>query len=576
MKSEALLLGYGHQTVRDEEDKCEKLIAKEIDSVSGAKEKEAVHRLSLGKNVLPHCDLSVWLRDCKDEVIYPIEGHNTGYIPTWLKGSLIRNGPGCLSVGDSKFAHLFDASAVLHRFCIETGTITYQRRFLRTNTFIKNQIAQRIVVTEFGTRAVPDPCKTIFQKFGAFFQSDDVSDNCMISVYPFRDELFTFGELPTIYRIDPDTLDTMYSVNASKYVNIVHHTSHPHVMEDGTVYNLGLSIGPAGPKYSIIHFPHTKKEGSTTDDVFKEAKIIAKIGTRWPFHPGYMHTFGVTTNYFLIVEQPLCVSVPDKLLQKFNDKPMSSMLKWYSSHPTIIYVVSRNTGKVTNTFYAEAFFYLHIINQYEDRDHIIVDICLYKNPSMIDCMLIEALRDAQANPHYATMFRGRPFRYVLPLKTKKTEENQVTLPDVKAKAFWTSDGHIYVIPELLCDLGCETPRINYPLHLGVKYRYFYAISSDVDLENPGTLIKVDTETKTKKTWTEKGTFPSEPIFVPSPEQKDEDDGVILSTLLWSSQPNKVAIVILDARSFTEISRTEFITQGPVPKCLHGWFTSTYS
>lgn len=30
-------------------------------------------------------------------------------------------------------------------------------------------------------------------------------------------------------------------------------------MEDGTVYNLGLSIGPAGPKYSIIHFPHTKK-----------------------------------------------------------------------------------------------------------------------------------------------------------------------------------------------------------------------------------------------------------------------------------------------------------------------------
>ncbi|KAK9504943.1 hypothetical protein O3M35_009109 [Rhynocoris fuscipes] len=342
-------------------------------------------------------------------------------------------------------------------------------------------------------------------------------------------------------------------------------------MEDGTVYNLGLSVGPTGPKYSIIHFPHTKRDGPETNDVFKEASIVAKVGTRWPFHPGYMHTFGITKNYFIIVEQPLCVSVPEKIMQKFNDKPLSSMLKWYSDRPTVIYVISRKTSEVTNKFLAEPFFYLHIINQYEEDDHIVIDICIYKDPTMIDCMLIEAMKDAKSNPQYASMFRGRPFRYVLPLKANKSENNLVTLVNTEAKAYWTPNGDIYAIPELLCDLGCETPRVNYPLHLGVKYRYFYAISSDVDLENPGTLIKVDTLMKTKKIWSEKDTFPSEPIFVPSPEQKDEDDGVVLSTILWSNMPNKVALVILDARSFTEISRTEFITPGPVPKCLHGWF-----
>jgi hypothetical protein len=44
-------------------------------------------------------------------------------------------------------------------------------------------------------------------------------------------------------------------VNISKYVRIVNHTSHPHVMEDGTVYNMGMSVTLTGPHYSIIKFP---------------------------------------------------------------------------------------------------------------------------------------------------------------------------------------------------------------------------------------------------------------------------------------------------------------------------------
>jgi len=38
-----------------------------------------------------------------------------GCMPKWLKGTLIRNGPGSLKVGDMTFGHLFDGSALLHR-----------------------------------------------------------------------------------------------------------------------------------------------------------------------------------------------------------------------------------------------------------------------------------------------------------------------------------------------------------------------------------------------------------------------------------------------------------------------------
>jgi hypothetical protein len=53
------------------------------------------------------------------------------------------------------------------RFAINGGHVTYQSRFLQTQTYKRNIAAQRIVVTEFGTKAVPDPCQTIFQRYTA-------------------------------------------------------------------------------------------------------------------------------------------------------------------------------------------------------------------------------------------------------------------------------------------------------------------------------------------------------------------------------------------------------------------------
>lgn len=72
------------------------------------------------------------------------------------------------------------------------------------------------------------------------------------------------------------------------------------------------------------------------------------------------------------------------------------------------------------------------------------------------------------------MFRSRPLRFVLPINGK------MECGDVKTE-------HPHVWPEMLCNLGCETPRINY-CRIGNKYRFFYAISSDVDAQNPGTVI----------------------------------------------------------------------------------------
>lgn len=44
------------------------------------------------------------------------------------------------------------------------GEVYYRSKYLRSDTYNSNIEANRIVVSEFGTMAYPDPCKNIFSK----------------------------------------------------------------------------------------------------------------------------------------------------------------------------------------------------------------------------------------------------------------------------------------------------------------------------------------------------------------------------------------------------------------------------
>ncbi|RVE52616.1 hypothetical protein evm_002735, partial [Chilo suppressalis] len=496
----------------------------------------------------PNCDSSVWLRSCEQEVTEPLEGEIEGEIPAWLSGTLLRNGPGSLKVGDMRFDHLFDGSALLHRFAINDGIVTYQCRFLQSQAYKRNHAAGRIVVSEFGTVAVPDPCHTIFDRVAAVFKPGEwMSDNAMISVYPFGDEMYAFTEAPIIHRVDPVTLDTLGRRELSSGgTALVSHTSHPHVMTDGDVYNVGMSMVKGRLKHVVVKFPYTEK-----GDMFESARVVGTMKPRWTLHPSYMHTFGISEHYFVIVEQPLSVSLGGLVRARLTGRPAAASLHWYPHVQTHVVLISRTTGAEVKRFCTDPMFYLHIINAFEKDGKIVVDLCAYKDAKAIDAMYIQAIENMQSNAEYAEWFRGRPKRLEMSLDAPN-------LTKIK--------------PILLADVGCETPRINYDLYNGRPYRYFYAISSEVDAEFPGAVIKVDTVTDEVKTWSEADCYPSEPIFVPAPNAKDEDDGVLLSSLVFASDTHRVSLAVLAAKDLKLLACASFHTSSPAPKCLHGWFT----
>lgn len=104
-----------------------------------------------------------------------------------------------------------------------------------------------------------------------------------------------------------------------------------------------MSAHALGPYHNIIRFPAS----SESERMFEQAEIVASIPARWPLHPSYMHTFGgynkaggnrlrfgkflgVTENYFLIVEQPLSLSIPAMVTNKLiKNEPLAGCFRWY-------------------------------------------------------------------------------------------------------------------------------------------------------------------------------------------------------------------------------------------------------
>lgn len=71
--------------------------------------------------------------------------------------------------------------------------------------------------------------------------------------------------------------------------------------------------------------------------MFDQATIVASVPSRWLLNPSYMHTFGITENFFIIVEQPLSISFVKMTMSHLKQEPMMNSFKWYDNESVRIY-----------------------------------------------------------------------------------------------------------------------------------------------------------------------------------------------------------------------------------------------
>ncbi|KAJ8368217.1 hypothetical protein SKAU_G00082450 [Synaphobranchus kaupii] len=536
-----------------------------------------------------------------DEMPDPIGTTVRGHIPAWISGSFLRNGPGKFEFGnkralmpytyiihrcnkDSKqlyflsYNHWFDGMALMHQFKIEGGQVTYMSRFLRSKSYQANSENDRIVVSEFGTLSMPDPCKNFFQRFLSRFERLQASDNTNVSFTKYKGDFYVSTETNFMHKINPETLETKERVDWSKFIAVNGATAHPHNDPDGSTYNMGNSYTKKGASYNIICVPPEK---ASPEDTLEGAKVICTIPSLERGKPSYYHSFAMSENYVVFIEQPIKMDLKKIILGRLRGREISKAVYWDPKQDTIFHVINKHTGMLSAIkYYTQPLSTFHQINAFEEDGFLVMDMCAADDGKAITNYNIQNLRQSgeALDEVYNTLCRVFPRRFVLPLNIAADTplgQNLNTRSNSSATAICIAKHKVLCVHEDLHgdDLkeygGLEFPQINYAKYNTRPYQYFYGCGF-MHLVGD-SLLKMDLQDKTLKVWKHTGLYPSEPVFVPSPDAVEEDDGVVMSVVITPTVENSTFLLVLDARTFEELGRAEVPVN--IPYGFHGMFNA---
>ncbi|GFO11249.1 beta,beta-carotene 15,15'-monooxygenase [Plakobranchus ocellatus] len=383
----------------------------------------------------------------------------------------------------------------------------------------------------------------------------------------FRDQLFALTETPVINEVTHDSLRVKRKILMSEYIAGYPggSSAHPHILEDGTMILFRMDMRYTR-SYNFISIPPQPASPDLSPGPFTGAKIVATAPSRWKLNLSYTHSFGLTDNYFVHLEQPLTYNLPRMVAMAVTGSTVADCLTSYpgqSNKRTIsiiscsseslaslalfpcasrkkelfqsievkmedILVIERSSGKRTAiTYKAPNGFVFHFINCYEESDQIVCDTSFYPNGSdFIKSTYLEHLAQRPME-HFSANYKVHFARFVLPLQLKGAGEgeNLVKLPYTTATAVLAkgSQTTVCITPEIFeGNHGAELPRINYAYN-GKKYRYFYGSSAFA--QSKSQLSKYDLTKKRVLTFeVEDNITPGEPVFLARPGAKQEDDG----------------------------------------------------
>ena len=439
-----------------------------------------------------------------------------GSLPEWLSGTLLRNGPARFEVGDRGYNHWFDGLAMLHRFAITGGAVTYTNRFLHSSAYRAARDTGRISYSEFAT----DPCRSLFRRVVTSFLPPSFGGNTNVNIVKWGAEFRALTESSLPVRFDPRTLETL-GVGQPAPGQMT--SAHPHrAPRTGELVSYAIRFGPI-TSYRVY-----------TEDEHGSRAAIATLPVELP---SYMHSFAITERYAVLAEFPFVV-IPVEI--PLRGRPLIENYRWKPRRGTRFHVIDLATGDVRVRCQGEPFFAFHHVNAFERGDEVVLDVCGYDNPDIIKALYLDRLRTPGLRQPEATLRR-----YRVPLNGGD------------------------VIREPLPPAAIELPRIDYRRCNGRPYRYAYGVGTEAG-GFPDRITKVDLEDRAAE-WSEPGTYPGEPVFVRPPGTDDsggEDAGVLLSVVLDAAAGTSF-LLVLDARDLTELARAS--VPHHIPFGFHGSF-----
>lgn len=393
-------------------------------------------------------------------------------------------------------------------------------------------------------------------------------DNANTSIFPHNSNLYALVETNFIIRINPKTLQTMERLSVTDYIKTSKTSSaHPHILTDGTWINMGINSNLPG--FDFVIYPDSSQQIQTictgsvknifkrsSENIFETGRLLATLKSSEKMATSYFHSFGITENYIIFLEQSLKLDYKLIIYGLLFNKPFSDALRMDSNFNTRIHLINRKTGEIVKQkFFTQPIFLFHHINAFETLDenrnlNIITDVCAY-DPNHFD--INELLYDKYFSDE------------LLGSEKVRSIARRITIP-----IFETNKSPIYCNIRNLNDIVFELPAINYNRFNGKKYKYFYGVNY---FKKPFSIVKINVDNSDLCLEIKfENCMPSEPVFVECPLAQNEDDGILLVICL-----NEISdfLSIIDAKNLTEICRANIPNDFKASFTFHGFFSKNF-
>ena len=433
----------------------------------------------------------------------------TGSIPKELYGTLYRNGPGRLERGGQWVHHPFDGDGMIASINFEKGQAKLSNRFIRTKGWIEEESAGKFLYRGvFGT-----------QKSGGLLRNAfDVrlKNIANTNVIKLGNELLALWEAGEPYLLDPKTLQTKGISNLNGALSpgealSAHPRFDPGHHGKPRMIIFGVKTGPK----SNIRLMEFESEGDNPGNLISDRKD--SFGGF-----AFLHDFAITPNWAIFLQNAISFN---PLPFIFGQKGAAQCLSSQKNKKGKIWLIPRKSGKFTGQppriINGTEGFVFHHLNAFESNNNLILDSIHYEDfPSI--------------NP-------GEDFR----------EINFDLVPEGLLKRCKIDLSKNTLTIKNISNQCCEFAMVN-PHYQGLKAQYSWmAIAQRKCGNGPLQAIKkIDLINQTEIIWSSgpRG-FVSEPIFIPKPSLKKEDEGWVLC-LIWNAEIKKTELIILDAEDMT--------------------------
>ncbi|OBT58596.1 hypothetical protein VE04_01697 [Pseudogymnoascus sp. 24MN13] len=515
----------------------------------------------------------------------PVKLSVKGLIPSYAAGTLYRTGPSQYIVkdtpkGDFKIDHWFDGFSSIHRFELTPSAdgsvdVTYNSRQNVDALVEKIRSTGNYDQLTFGQKR--DPCDGLFKKMKTVFTAASrgptpEENNIGVTIAPdvpgingnssdgksrFK-TLTAFTDNASYKQFDPETLEPLgVADQGSLHPALAGPLSAAHANYDpvnGDVLNHNLTFG----RNSIYRVFKTSRATGKTE-------ILATISGP-DIKPAYIHSSFLTENFMVLgIWSSHIASNGLGILWQRNI--VDAISRFDPARKSIWLVVDRKHGRgLVAKFTSPACFMFHSSNAWEETaadgtTSIVCDHVEYENLDIIHRFYFENFLSTSSKaaefikthretvkPHFARYrLAGIP-----------TTEKPARITTSTAERILTIDGPL---------LG-EFPTIN-PDYATRPNRFLYTIVDSGKSSYFDSIAKTDLETKKSVFWTQDHHTPGEAIFVPNPEAKSEDDGVLL-VVNYDGNTGKSYLLCLDAKDLSEMGRAD--VDGVVPTGFHGRHT----